>query len=127
MDGVEDEKIKIMITSPGGIRDLLKANAREHKIEPPTFFFLWDVDVRKTKEGVTEHTMIITDIPDTLDPETFIPIKPLPRNGFSTQWGLREMILKSTYTSETDVMVSSPFTRVKCRQRWGKVYLHLYG
>ena len=86
MDRVEDEKLRIMImiTSPGGIQELLKANTREHKVEPPTFFFLWDMDERKAKEGVIEHMMIITDIPDTLDPETFIPIKPLLRNGFST-------------------------------------------
>ena len=126
-DGVEDEKLNIMITSPGGVQDLLKANAGEHKIDPPTFFFFWDMDERKAKElGVIEHMMIITEIPDTLDPETFIPSKPLPRNGFSTRWIVREMILKSTYVSETDITISSPFTQVECRQRWGKVYLHLY-
>ena len=49
-DGVEDEKLRIMIMSTGGIWDLLKASAREHKIDPPIFFLLWDVDERKAKE-----------------------------------------------------------------------------
>ena len=49
------------------------------------------------KEGVIEYTMIITDIPDTLDPETLIPMKQILRNGFSTQLGLRETFLKSAY------------------------------
>ena len=73
-----------MITSPRGVWDPLKANTREHKIEPPAFFSLWGMDKRKAKEGVIEHTTVITDIPNTLDPEMFIPIKPLPRNEFST-------------------------------------------
>ena len=59
-DGVEDDKLDIMITSPGGVRDLLKANVREHKIEPPTFFFLWNMEEDKAIGGVIEHTMIIS-------------------------------------------------------------------
>ena len=63
-----------MITSPMGIRDLLMANRREHMIEAPTFFFIWDMDEITADDGVTtEHMIIITDILITLDPETFIP------------------------------------------------------
>ena len=84
LEGVEGERLDVRITSPGEVRDLLKANAREYRIDPPTFFFLWNMEEDKSIDEVIDHTMIITDIPDTLDPETFITIKPLPRNGFST-------------------------------------------
>ena len=115
MDRVKDERLDIMITSPGVVRDFLKANAGEHKINPQTFFFLWKMDQKKAKEGGIEHMMIIADIPSKLDPETIIPTKPLPRNRFSTQRERREMILKSEYISETDDMISSHFTQVECR------------
>ena len=65
MNGFKDESLDIMITTPRGVQDFLKANSRKHKIEPPRFFFLWDMDPRKVTEGVIEHTMIITDISDT--------------------------------------------------------------
>ena len=52
IEGVKDEKLKIMITSPMGIRDLLMANRREHMIEAPTFFFVWDMDEMTAEDGV---------------------------------------------------------------------------
>ena len=127
MDGVEDDRLDAMTTSPGVVQEFLKANTGEHKINPPTFFFPWEMDPKNAKEGVIERMMIITYIPDTLDPETFIPTIPLPRSRFSAQWGLRETILKSVCISETDGTISSHFSRVEYRQPWVKVYLHLYG
>ena len=73
------------------------------------------MEENKAIEGVIEHTMIITDISDTLVPERFIPTNTLPRNGFSNRWGLMEMILRSTYISEMSKTVRSPFTRVESK------------
>ena len=67
------------------------------------------------------------DIPATLDLDIFIPTMPLPRNGHSNRWALAEMLLKSTYISEKDNTVCSPFTRVDSKARWGKPFLQLYG
>ena len=71
--------------------------------------------------------MIITDIPDMLDLEKFIPTKTLPRNRFRSEQGLSETILKSVYLSETNEVTVSHFTRVENRKRWNKVYLYLFG
>ena len=50
IDGVKDKRLKTMITSPGGIRDLLKVNGRDDKIKAPTFFYLWDMDEMTMEE-----------------------------------------------------------------------------
>ena len=99
-----------MITPPGEIGEFLKANGIDHKIVPPTFFFEWNMQEEKAKDGVVEHTLLITDIPATLDLEVFIHTEPLPRNGHSNRWPLVEMLLKSTYISEKNNTVCSPFT-----------------
>ena len=127
IDGAKDKRLNVMIKSPGAVRNFLKANTVEHKINPQTFFFLCEMDPKKAKEDGIEHIMIITNTPNTLNLEMFVPTTPLPRNKFKNQRGLREMILKSVYISETDDTIVSPFTREECRKQWGKVYLHLYG
>ena len=49
---------------------------------------------KKAEEGGIDYTMIITDIPDTLDPEKFIPTNALPRNWFNSLTG--KSVLGST-------------------------------
>ena len=116
LEGVEDKRLDVLIMSPRAVCDFLKAKGVEHKINPSTFFFLWKMEKKKAKGGGMEYTMIITDIPNTLDPETFIPTKTLPRNGFRSQQDLSKTILKSVYISETNDTVVSPFTQVEYRK-----------
>ena len=68
LDGVKNERLDVLIMSPGAVCDFLQANGVEHKIIPPTFFFLWEMEKKKAKEGGIEYTIIISDIPNTLDP-----------------------------------------------------------
>ena len=102
---------------PGEIGEFLKANGKDHKITPPTFFFEWNMQEEQAKEGAVEHMITITDIPTTLDPERYIPKTPLPRNGYNNRWAIAEMLLKSTYINEKNDTVRSPFTRVEAKAR----------
>ena len=42
LDGVDDTKLKVIITSPGGIWDLLLLAKKDHKIEAPFMSYQWD-------------------------------------------------------------------------------------
>ena len=84
IDGVEDKRLKTMITSPGGIQDLLRANGRNDKIEAPTFFYLWDMEAITTEEGVKkEFRVVITNLLNTMDPVNFLPFTPYLGTGLT--------------------------------------------
>ena len=51
LEGVEDKRLDIVITSSEAVCNFLKASSVEHKINPPTFFFLWEMDPKNVKEG----------------------------------------------------------------------------
>ena len=110
LEGVDEKRLEALIRSPGEVSDFLKANGREYKTILPTCFFLWEMEGKKVEDEGIEYTMIITDIPGTLNPETFVPTKTLPRNGFRSQRGLSEMILKSMYVSEENETIVLHFT-----------------
>ena len=86
-----------------------------------------EMEKKKAKEGGIEYTIIISDIPNTLDPKKFIPTMMLPRNAARSELGLSETILKSVYLSETNEVTVSPFTQGESRKRWGRVYWYIFG
>ena len=87
--------------SPRGICNLPKANGKDYNIEAPTFFYVCDIDDMTVEEGEKkEFTMIISDLPTTIDTEKFVSSISLHMNGFMNRWVLREMFLKSTFELE---------------------------
>ena len=51
-EGIEEGKLTNLITAPGEIGEFLKASGIDHKIVPPTFFFEWNMQDEKEKDGV---------------------------------------------------------------------------
>ena len=110
LKGIDYERLDELIRLPGELSGFLKTKGKVYKIIPPACFFLWEIEGEPAEEGKTEHMMMITDIPVTLDPETYIPTKVMPRNGFSSDRNLSEMILKSVYVSDVGELTALPFT-----------------
>ena len=102
-------------------------------------FHLWTIETKgevepeekgekKNVEEVVKagFTVLIANLPSTVDPSYSVPFTPLQMNGDKNYWSFNEMILKSQFESSMGISEGSPFTQVKPRNRWGCLHLHLY-